>query len=60
MAFVAGGPQQSFATVKEALKQRGYDALDVEEILGNVKYLPLNPREAYSYLRLFITYICNI
>ena len=53
MAFVAGGPQQTFATVKDQLKQRGYEALDVEEILGNVKYLPLNPGEAYGYLRVF-------
>lgn len=53
MAFVAGGPQQTFATVKDQLKQRGYEALTVEEILGNVKYLPLNPGEAYGYLRVF-------
>jgi hypothetical protein len=53
MAFVAGGPQQSYKTVKEQLKQRGYDALQVEEILGNVNYLPLNPGEAYGYLRVF-------
>lgn len=53
MAFVAGGPQQTFATVKDALKTRGYDALTIEQVLGAVKYLPLNPGEAWGYLRIF-------
>jgi hypothetical protein len=53
MAFVAGGPQQSFVRVKEELRGMGYDALTIEQVLGNVKYLPLNPGEAWGYLRIF-------
>ena len=55
MAFVAGGPQQSFATVKPQLTALGYEALTVEQVLGSVKYLPLNPGEAWGYLRIFPT-----
>jgi hypothetical protein len=53
MAFVAGGPQQSFATVKPQLQALGYEAMTIEQILGSVKYLPLNPGEAWGYLRIF-------
>ena len=53
MAFVAGGPQQSFATVKPQLTALGYEALTIEQVLGSVKYLPLNPGEAWGYLRIF-------
>lgn len=55
MAFVAGGPQQSFARVKAQLATMGFEALTIEQVLGDVKYLPLNPGEAYGYLRLFPT-----
>jgi hypothetical protein len=55
MAFIAGGPQQSFATVKPQLQALGYEALTIEEVLGSVKYLPLNPGEAWGYLRIFPT-----
>jgi hypothetical protein len=60
MAFVAGGPQQSFATVAPELKALGYDALTIEQILGSVMYMPLNPGEAWGYLRLFPTDMGNI
>lgn len=53
MAFVAGGPQQSFATVKSALNALGFDAFTIEQMLGSVNYLPLNPGEAWGYLRIF-------
>ncbi len=53
MAFVAGGPQQSFVRVKDRLRALGYEALTIEQVLGNVKYLPLNPGEAWGYLRIF-------
>jgi pyruvate,water dikinase len=53
MAFVAGGPQQTFATVKPQLAALGYEALTIESVLGSVKYLPLNPGEAWGYLRIF-------
>ena len=53
MAFVAGGPQQSFTRVAPQLRTMGYEPMTIEQILGNVKYLPLNPGEAWGYLRIF-------
>ncbi len=53
MAFVASGPQQTFARVMPQLQAIGFDALTIEQVLGNVKYLPLNPGEAWGYLRIF-------
>jgi hypothetical protein len=53
MAFVAGGPQQSFGTVVDDLEALGYEAMTIEQVLGSVKYLPLNPGEAWGYLRIF-------
>lgn len=55
MAWVSGGPQQTFATVKPQLATLGYDALTIDQVLGSVKYLPLNPGEAWGYLRIFPT-----
>lgn len=55
LAFVAGGPQQSFTHVKSELEALGVEALTIEEVLGSVTYLPLNPGEAYGYLRIFPT-----
>jgi hypothetical protein len=60
MAFVAGGPQQSFARVKGTLQTMGYEALTIEQVLGNVKYLPLNPGEAFGYLRIFPQDLGNV
>lgn len=53
MAFVAGGPQQTFVRVKAQLAALGFEALTIEQVLGNVRYLPLNPGEAWGYLRIF-------
>ena len=53
MVFVAGGPQQTFTTVGNALRDLGYEALTIEQVLGSVKYLPLNPGEAWGNLRIF-------
>jgi len=53
MAFVAGGPQQTFATIGPELAALGYEALTIEQVLGSVKYLPLNPGEAWGFLRIF-------
>ena len=53
MAFVAGGPQQTFKTVQPQLKALGYEALTIEQVLGSVKYMPLNPGEAWGNLRIF-------
>lgn len=60
MAFVAGGPQQSFKRVLQQLKTRGYDALTIDEILGSVNYLPLNPGEAWGHLRIFPQDLGNV
>jgi hypothetical protein len=60
MAFVASGPQQTFETVKPQLAALGYEALTIEQVLGNVTYLPLNPGEAWGYLRIFPDDLGNI
>jgi hypothetical protein len=60
MAFVAGGPQQTFAQVKPQLAALGYEALTIEQVLGDVKYLPLNPGEAWGHLRIFPADLGNI
>ncbi|MBS2012044.1 MAG: hypothetical protein JST00_04105 [Deltaproteobacteria bacterium] len=60
MAFVAGGPQQSFARVAPQLRAVGYEPMTIEQILGNVKYLPLNPGEAWGYLRIFPSDLGNL
>jgi Pyruvate phosphate dikinase, AMP/ATP-binding domain len=53
MAFVAGGPQQTFKTVGPEFKALGYEALTIEQVLGSVQYMPLNPGEAWGNLRIF-------
>jgi hypothetical protein len=53
MMFVAGGPQQTFGSVRAQLTALGYEAMTIEQVLGGVKYLPLNPGEAWGYLRIF-------
>lgn len=60
MAFVASGPQQTFARVKKALADLGFDAFTIDEVLGSVKYMPLNPGEAWGYLRIFPTDYGNL
>ena len=59
-AFVASGPQQTFATIGNELRALGFEAMTIEQVLGNVKYLPLNPGEAWGYLRIFPTDLGNI
>lgn len=53
LAFVATGPQQTFARIKPELQALGIEPMTIEQVLGSVKYLPLNPGEAWGYLRLF-------
>ncbi len=59
-AFVAGGPQQTFATIGNELRELGFEALTIEQVLGGVKYMPLNPGEAWGYLRIFPTDLGNV
>lgn len=53
MAFVATGPQQTTKTVKAAIQALGFGVYTIEEILGTVKYFPMNPGEAWGTLRIF-------
>ena len=52
-AFVATGPQQTFERVADALRAIQVEPMTIEQVLGNVRYLPLNPGEAWGYLRIF-------
>ena len=51
--FVATGPQQTFERVVPDLAALGFGAMSIDDVLGSVKYLPLNPGEAWGYLRIF-------
>jgi len=55
LAFVATGPQQTTSTtaVKTGLAQLGMASTTVDAILGSLTYLPMNPGEAWGYLRIF-------
>jgi pyruvate, water dikinase len=53
LAFVATGPQQTTATIKSDHASLGMKNTSVDEILGSLTYLPLNPGEAWGYLRIF-------
>jgi len=55
LAFVATGPQQTTATIGAGLTSLGMENTTVDKILGSLKYLPLNPGEAWGYLRIFPT-----
>lgn len=59
-AFVSGGPQQTFATIGADLRALGFEAMTIEQVLAGVKYLPLNPGEAWGYLRIFPADLGNI
>lgn len=52
-AFVATGPQQTFARVGDQLRALGIEPMTIDQVLGNVRYLPLNAGEAWGYLRIF-------
>ncbi len=51
--FVAGGPQQTTRRVTADLAALGVEAKTIEDMLAGVNYMPLNPGEAWGYLRLF-------
>ncbi len=53
MAFVATGPQQTTSTVADPIHALGFEIDDIEHLLGSVKYFPMNPGEAWGYLRIF-------
>jgi Pyruvate phosphate dikinase, AMP/ATP-binding domain len=51
--FVATGPQQTFARVTPELRALGVEPMTIDQVLGDLKYLPLNAGEAWGYLRIF-------
>ena len=53
LAVVATGPQQTFDRVKDRLRALGVEPMTIDQVLGSVKYLPLNAGEAWGYLRVF-------
>lgn len=53
LAFVATGPQQTTKMIDAGLKALGMTSTSIDQILGSLKYLPLNPGEAWGYLRIF-------
>ena len=53
LAFVATGPQQTTATIASGLASLGMENTTVDKILGSLKFLPMNPGEAWGYLRIF-------
>jgi len=53
VAFVPTGSQQTVATVAQRLTEAGVEVLPVDRILGSVTYLPLNPGDAWGFLRIF-------
>jgi hypothetical protein len=55
MAFVASGPQQTTVRVAAAIKALGVANTSVDQLLGSLKYLPMNYGEAWGFLRIFPT-----
>lgn len=53
MIFVATGPQQTFATIGTQAAALGIELKTIDQILGDIKYVPLNVGEAWGYLRIF-------
>ena len=53
LVFVATGPQQTFATIGTQAAALGIDLMTIDQVLGNIKYVPLNNGEAWGYLRVF-------
>jgi hypothetical protein len=53
LAFVASGPQQTTVKVKAKIEALGFRIATLEQMLGDVKYFPTNPGEAWGYLRIF-------
>ena len=52
-AFVPTGSQQTTATVSDELAALDIAVLPIDQILGAIKYLPLNTGEAWGHLRIF-------
>ncbi|MEJ7727733.1 MAG: PEP/pyruvate-binding domain-containing protein [Polyangiaceae bacterium] len=55
LAFVATGPQQTTATIADDLAALGVANMTIDEVLGGIRYVPMNQGEAWGYLRIFPT-----
>ncbi len=53
LAFVATGSQQTVVTVRDRLADLGVAITSVDQVLGAVRYIPLNTGEAFGHLRIF-------
>ncbi len=53
LAFVATGPQQTFATIGPAAAALGIQLLTIDQVLGDIKFVSLNSGEAWGILRIF-------
>jgi pyruvate phosphate dikinase-like enzyme len=52
-AFVATGPQQTTTTIATKLDGLGVANLTLDDVLGDIVYLPWNQGEAWGFLRIF-------
>ncbi|MEM6990934.1 MAG: PEP/pyruvate-binding domain-containing protein [Myxococcota bacterium] len=53
LAFVATGQQQTTETVAAAITAEGVENLTLDEVLGELDYLPMQLGEAWGFLRIF-------
>jgi hypothetical protein len=53
LAFVATGPQQTFATIGREAAALGVSLMTIDQVLGDIKFVPLNVGEAWGVLRIF-------
>ncbi len=55
LAFVQTGSQQTTATIGDGLRAAGLESFTLDQVLGSIRYLPLNAGEAWGHLRIFPT-----
>ncbi len=60
LAFVATGPQQTFARIATQAATLGIDLMTIDQVLGSIKFVALNPGEAWGYLRVFPTDVSTL
>ena len=53
LAFVATGQQQTTATVDAKIREAGVENLTLDQVLGELDYLPMQLGEAWGFLRIF-------
>ena len=55
LAFVATGPQQTFARIGPQAAALGIELKTIDQVLGDIKYVALNVGQAWGYLKIFPT-----